>query len=202
MTKVAVLGAGNIGGTLGRKWAAAGHEVTFGVRQPSKPDAVDVARKAGAAVATIEEAVDGAQVVVFAVPGGAMEGTVSALGAQLEGKVVVDAANNMGGPMPNSSAAFAAHAPSAYYYRAFSSLGWELLDRPLVGGDIADLFFCGPDGETRQLVEQLIKDVGLRPMWLGGPEEAAVVDGMTTVWFTLVFKRGHSRRLAFKVLED
>lgn len=202
VTKVGVLGAGNIGGTLGRKWAAAGHEVIFGVRETPKPEVVRLGREAGAAVAAMEEAVADAQVVVFAVPGGAMAGTVQALGPQLSGRVVVDAANNMSGPVPNSAAAFAEHAPSAHYYRAFNSLGWELFDRPVVGGEVADLFFCGPDGDSRQLVEQLIGDVGLRPIWLGGADEAAVVDGMTTAWFTLVFKRGHSRRLAFKVLED
>ena len=30
--KIAILGAGNIGGTLGKKWLKAGHEVIFGVR--------------------------------------------------------------------------------------------------------------------------------------------------------------------------
>src|SRR5207245_3286353 len=34
---IAVIGTGNIGGTLGRKWAAAGHEVAFGVRDASSP---------------------------------------------------------------------------------------------------------------------------------------------------------------------
>jgi predicted dinucleotide-binding enzyme len=34
MTDIAVIGAGNIGGTLGRTWAAAGHSVTYGARNP------------------------------------------------------------------------------------------------------------------------------------------------------------------------
>jgi len=33
--RIAVLGAGNVGGTLGRRWADAGHDVAFGVRRPS-----------------------------------------------------------------------------------------------------------------------------------------------------------------------
>ena len=32
---IAVLGAGNIGSTLGRKWVAAGHQVAFGVNDPN-----------------------------------------------------------------------------------------------------------------------------------------------------------------------
>src|SRR5947209_3591830 len=37
--KIAVLGAGNIGGTLGRKWAEAGHQVFFGVNDPNGKNA-------------------------------------------------------------------------------------------------------------------------------------------------------------------
>ncbi len=34
----AILGAGNIGATLGKKWANAGHRVMFGSRDPDKPE--------------------------------------------------------------------------------------------------------------------------------------------------------------------
>ena len=34
--KVAVIGTGNIGGTLGRAFARAGHDVTFGTRRPAE----------------------------------------------------------------------------------------------------------------------------------------------------------------------
>ena len=34
--KIGVIGAGNIGGTIGAKWAARDHEVFFGVRDPHK----------------------------------------------------------------------------------------------------------------------------------------------------------------------
>ena len=32
--KIAILGAGNVGGTLGKGWAKKGHQVFFGVRHP------------------------------------------------------------------------------------------------------------------------------------------------------------------------
>ena len=202
VARIAVIGTGFIGGTLGRKWSSGGHDVTFGARQPAKPEVMSLAHESGVAVVPVEEAARSAEVVVFAVPGGAMAETVASLAPLLEGRVVIDAANNVGDGAPNSAEAFAKHAPGAQYYRAFNSLGWELLDRPMVGGDLADMFFCGPDGEGKQLVERLVTDIGLRPVWLGGPEEVGTVDGAARLWLTLVFKRGHSRRLAFKILED
>ena len=58
--KIAVIGAGNIGQTLGGKWAAAGHEVVYGVRSAGVPG-----------TAAIGDAVPGSEVVVLAVAGAA-----------------------------------------------------------------------------------------------------------------------------------
>jgi 8-hydroxy-5-deazaflavin:NADPH oxidoreductase len=33
---IGVIGAGNVGGTLGRRWAQEGHQVVFGVREPTE----------------------------------------------------------------------------------------------------------------------------------------------------------------------
>src|SRR2546428_271301 len=33
--KIAIIGTGNVGTALGRRWAAAGHQVTFGSRHPA-----------------------------------------------------------------------------------------------------------------------------------------------------------------------
>ena len=70
---------------------------------------------------------------------------------------------------------------------------------PTVGGETAELFWCGPDDQD---VEQLIADVGLRPVRVGGIEAIDVVDGVGRLWLTLVFREGHPRRLAFRLLAD
>jgi len=202
MTKVAVIGSGHIGGTLARRWAAAGHSVTLGGRDPQKSALRALAEEIGATTASIQDAVAANEVVLFAIPWSEMEGTLSALGSLLDDRLVIDAANNVRGDAMNSAAAVLAAAPRAGYVRAFNTLGWEMLERPVVDGVPADLFFCGPDGDPRATVERLIADVGLRPVWVGGPEEVEVVDGVLRLWFTLVMKRGRGRRLAFKLIED
>jgi len=200
MTSIAVIGTRKIGGTLARRWAAAGHDVTLGARDPSK--AATLAAEIGARTASVEEAVDAGDVVLFAVPGTAMASTLEAVGAALDGKVAIDAANNIQEATNDHAAAFAEHAPGAAHVRAFNTLGWELFDDPTVDGVQVDLFFCGPDGPPRSTVESLIADVGLRPVWVGGPEEVQVVDAMLRLWITLVRKRGFGRRLAFKMIQD
>ena len=198
--KIAVIGAGNIGGTLGRKWLAAGHEVRFGVSSPGKYDDLS---SAGGTVAPVAQVVEGAEVVVLAVPGAAVADVLGQAGPALGG-IVIDATNNVGGGGAlNASAAIAAAAPTAAYYRAFNTLGWESFATPtFADGERADLFYAGPDGPSRQVVEGLIADVGLGPVWLGGPEQVETVDGVTRLWFALVMGRHRPRHTAFRVLSD
>jgi len=197
---IAVIGSGNIGGTLARKWAAAGHRVVIGARDPSKAEVQQSAAALGGTLAGVEEAVAGAEAVLFAIPGGAMAATVASLGAALDGKLVIDATNNIGASPVNSVAAIAAAAPNAGVYRAFNIYGFENFAEPVLGGVQADLFYAGTDGAMRQKAEQLITDVGLRPVWLGGPGHAELVDQFLRIWFTLAFEQKKGRRMAFKLL--
>lgn len=198
--RITVLGAKIIGGTLGRKWAQAGHAVIFGVRNVANPEVQTLAQEIGATVATPAEAIAFGDVVVFAIPGSAMEETIATLGSALAGKIVVDAANRMGGGPMNSAAAFAAHAPAAQVYRAFNSVGWEVFANPQFGDVAADLFYCGPGGDGQAAVEQLIRDVGLGPVRLGDISQVGLVDTVGSLWFALAYGQGMGRQVAFKVL--
>ncbi|HKW23187.1 MAG TPA: NAD(P)-binding domain-containing protein [Ktedonobacterales bacterium] len=200
-TKIAVLGAGKIGGTLGRKWVGAGNSVTFGVSDPNGQHAQEIKADVGnlAAIGTIAEALADAEVVVFAIPGTTMADTIAANASALANKLVIDAANRMGEQTANSLEDFRRHAPSARYVRAFNTLGWENFADPLFDGVAADLIYAGPESD-RSLVERLIAEIGLHPVWLGDADQASAVDSLLRIWFTLAIQRGMGRHLAFKVL--
>lgn len=73
---VAVLGAGNIGGTLGRKWIAAGHQVVFAVSDPNGKHAQSLRSDLGdnAVIGSVADALkSNPEVVVLAVPGTVVE---------------------------------------------------------------------------------------------------------------------------------
>jgi 8-hydroxy-5-deazaflavin:NADPH oxidoreductase len=134
--RITVLGAGNIGGTLGRKWARAGHAVTFGVSDPNGTKAQAVRADLGdaARIGTAADALAAGDVVLLAVPGRAMDETIRANNAQLDGKIVIDAANRMGEAAVNSLATLRAETPNAKTYRAFNTLGWENFAYPSFDG--------------------------------------------------------------------
>jgi 8-hydroxy-5-deazaflavin:NADPH oxidoreductase len=188
--RIAVIGKGHIGGTLGSRWRAVGHNVVYGARDGSGEG------PGRAPVRSISDALKDAEVVLLAVPGQAVPGVVSEQGAALAGKVVIDAVNRMGAPQYDSRALIAEAAPSARYVRAFNSLGWENFADPVPG---ANLFFAA-DPEARAVAEELISAVGLEPAFVGDATAAATVDGLLPLWFALVKLNGGNRRVALRVV--
>ena len=91
--KIGIIGAGNVGGTLGRIWAKAGDDVMFASRHPD--DLKDLAAKAGphAKTGTPAEAAAFGDIVLIAVPYSAFPDVAKANVAALKGKVVFDASN-------------------------------------------------------------------------------------------------------------
>ena len=188
--KIAVIGKGNIGGTLGSKWSAAGHDVVYGARGGSGDG------PGGAPVRGIGYALEGADVVVLAVPGAVVPDVVNEHGAALAGKVVIDAVNRMGGAEYDSRALIADAAPSARYVRAFNSLGWENFADPLPG---TNMFFAA-DPEARAVAEELIAAVGLEPAFVGDASATPTVDGLLPLWFALVGQNGGNRKIALRIV--
>ncbi len=187
--KIAVIGAGNIGRTLGGKWIGAGHDVVYGVRSAGAPG-----------TASIVDAVAGAEVVLLAVPGAAARELIASLGPSLRGKVVVDATNDVQGS--GTLHALGEVDDGAQPVRAFNTLGWENFANPSVGGVTADLFYAAEEGHAKDVAESLISDIGLGPVWLGGSDAFDLVDSLARLWFTLAFQRKLGRRLALKLLVE
>jgi predicted dinucleotide-binding enzyme len=199
--QIAVLGAGNIGGTIGEKWANAGHTIRFGVRDPQKPEVQALVKSLGANTSAVKiaDALKGAEVVLFAIPGRTMDETIAANAQVLDGKILIDAANNIGGATTNSFPAFKQHTPNASIYRTFNCYGWENFKNP---NPDADLFYCGTDSAAKTTIEQLISGVGLHPIYVGGVDQAGLLDGVLGLWFALAGGQKMGRKLAFKVLTD
>lgn len=191
--RIAVIGTGNIGRTLARAWAAAGHDVVLGSRHPVN------AGQEGPPVADLATALAGAEAVLLAVPAKSVGDFLAAHASDLDGTLLIDATNNIGGAATNAAAAVAQAAPTARYVRAFNTLGWENFAEPTFGGVAADLFFSAAEGD-RDVVERLISDVGLRPAYLG-PDQQDLVDSVLPLWFTLARLHG-GRHVAFRVLSD
>ena len=95
--KIAILGAGNIGGTLGSKWATAGHDILFGVRDVNSPKTSSALGQAKGAKATdVSTAISESELILFSIPWKTVPEVAHANASALNGKLLIDATNNFG----------------------------------------------------------------------------------------------------------
>jgi len=90
--KIAIIGAGKVGGALGTGWTKVGHTIVFGVRDVNKADLKALCARIGATAAPSAEAARQGDIVVLALPWAGAENAVKSLG-DLKGKIVIDCMN-------------------------------------------------------------------------------------------------------------
>jgi len=181
--RIAIVGAGRIGGNAARLWSRAGHDVTICFsRHPAQlaARAAELGDHVGAA--STAHAVANADVVMLAVPWGAIDEALAEAGP-LAGKVVVDATNQYGpGAKPadgQTVAQFnAARMPGARYVRGFNTLtaGFQAEASSRPGDERAVLFICGDYPAAKGIVATLVEDAGFAPVDLGSNADAAVME--------------------------
>ncbi|MEO6829118.1 MAG: NAD(P)-binding domain-containing protein [Acidobacteriaceae bacterium] len=92
--KIGIIGAGNVGGTVGLRWAQNGHSVVFSSRNPQS-DAMKalLAKVSGSAKsATVERAVEASEILFLATPWDETQNALQSAGS-LSGKILIDATN-------------------------------------------------------------------------------------------------------------
>jgi NADPH-dependent F420 reductase len=204
--QIAIIGSGNIGAGLAKPWAARGHRVTFGARDPAEAGLVALAKSIGATSATVSNATARAEVVVLAMPFKAIDDVVGAAG-DLEGKVVIDCTNGVSpgmqglvyGHTTSAAEELAKKLPKARVFKSFNAQGAENLANPVYGDVRATNFFCGDDPDGKRVVKQLVEDVGFDAVDAGGLTAARLLEPLMLLWIAASRSLG-TRDLAFKVL--
>ena len=193
--KIAVVGAGRIGSTVGRLWHAAGHEVTFAAQDAAEPQALAAELGERAHAATVADAVTAAEVVLVAVPGPAVVDVLTAAGS-LGGRVVIDAANMMGKDRL-SLGQLADMFPQARWVRAFNTLQARVLADENHRQPRWVLFLSG-DETAKPAVVRLITDAGFEPADLGGIDDSQFQEPGSALWNTTL-EAGAAKELAGRV---
>jgi 8-hydroxy-5-deazaflavin:NADPH oxidoreductase len=197
--RIAIMGAGNVGGGLGTALAAVGHEVVFGVRDPDSDKtrvALDAARGSSAADPAV--AVDGADVIVFALRWDAAVATIATL-PPLEGRIVIDAMNRVAGPASATSATddLAGLLPGAKLVKCFNTIGFENLTTARERAVPAAMFVAGDDADAKRVALELAGAIGFDAQDAGSLANAKILEDMVKVWFALT--QVHGRRVGFAI---
>ncbi len=182
---LAILGAGRVGTTLGRRFAEAGHTVTYAVRDPAAEKYASLAAKA-----PVAEACAGAGVVVLTTQWAAAEAAIRSAG-DLSGKVLVDATNPIGpglvlthGTADSGGEQVARWATGARVVKAFNSIGLEVMANPVFGNGRSALWMCGDDATAVDTVAALGESIGFEPVKLGPLARARFQEPAALVWIT------------------
>ena len=175
--KIGIIGSGHVGSALGGVWAKAGNEVMFSSRHLDNDKKLAAAIGANARAGTPHEAATFGQVLLFAVPYGALPELIESLGNSLNGKVVINASN----PFPQRDGEIANQArekgaglfdaqlmPGAHVVRAFNAVGAARMasaheDPGKIGMPIA-----GDDKQAIEVASRLVREAGFVPVVVGG----------------------------------
>jgi predicted dinucleotide-binding enzyme len=172
MTTIAILGSGRVGRTLAAGFAAAGHDVVVGSRDPEAATAAWA--DAPAEITTVADAVARAEVVVNASPGDVALGNLSALRSELEGKVLIDVSNATekdpsGAPgdllYPNGSLAenLQRALPATRVVKTLNTMLFPVMTAPGALAHPATAFLSGDDADAKATTAGLLADLGWKP---------------------------------------
>lgn len=175
--KIGMIGSGNVGSALGRVWAKAGHEVMFSSRHLDADKRLAAEIGANARAGTPRDAAAFGEVLVFAVPYGALPELGKTLADSIKGKVVIDACN----PFPRRDGEIAEQArakgaglmsaellPGARIVRAFNAIGAERMGVAYEEAGRVGMPIAGEDKEAIEIASRLVREIGYEPVLVGG----------------------------------
>lgn len=205
---IGVLGTGNVGRTLASGWAAAGHEVVLGGREPDRPELNEWGEENGIRVADLATTAAQADVVVLATAWDGVENTLRLAGSELTGKVLIDVTNplvfdgslRLGVGFDDSGGEQVQRwAPDSQVVKAFNTVGWELMVHPELEGGAGTMFLAGDDSDAKQLAASLAADLGWASHDCGGIAAARLTEPMALIWIQHALRSG-SRSHAFRLI--
>ena len=196
--RIAVLGTGMVGRTLGGGLAGVGHDVVLATRDPdttrARPEWVGVELP----LVRLAEAGEGAELVVNATSGAGSLAALQAVGAEaLAGKVVLDLSNALDHSRGFPPSLFVVNTdslaeqlqrtfPEARIVKAFNTMSVSVMVDPSVAGGESTVFVAGNDPDARTTVAALAADLGWHDVLdLGDLTAARALEMYLPLWLRL-----------------
>lgn len=203
--KIAVVGAGNVGGALAGQWAKTGHEVALGVRDAQSDDVKKlIGAYPGITAMSVAAAAEKSEVILVAVPISAARDVAEQLG-DVNGKVIIDATNAvMTKPAPyNTVFEFLKKETGCEdVVKCFNSTGYENMTNPRYGDVLLDMFMAGDSQRAKRTARQLARDAGFEDCHdFGGDDKVQLLEHFALSWINLAIMQKMGRHIAFKLIK-
>ena len=189
---IGIIGSGNMGGAVGKRWCDAGHQVLFSSRNPDQLDTLVEEAGFNARAGYPDEAVVFGEIIFIAVPYGALPQIGADYAAAMAGKVVIECGNpraDRDGPMADEAIAKGTGVASAEYLpgvrlvRALNAVSYiEVNNEAHRAGELIGVPIAGDDAGAVAIASQLVTDCGFDPVVVGGLARAREFDRGTSVY--------------------
>ena len=208
--KLGVIGSGNIGKGIGSWAAKLGYEVTFSAKNDAGAKAAAQAAGHGAKAASVRGAVETADLLLLAVPYGAVKDIVSQLGPLLRGKTMIDATNALSSDFSSLTLGFTTSAaeeiakliPDAHVVKAFNTVFAQIYasQNPKIQGKAVSVFVAGDNKEATEKVQALITKMGFDVVNAGPLKSARTIEPLAMLNIALGYGQGLGTSIGFALL--
>lgn len=208
--KLAVIGSGNIGKSIGAWASRLGYEVIFTSRNPEH--ARDASRIAGndSRAESINDAVTQADLILLSVPYVAVTEVLPGIKSLLNGKTLIDVTNALTSDYKNLAVGFTTSAaeeiqklvPGAKVVKAFNTIFSKVYDsqNPEIKGNKVSVFYAGDDNDAKSKVADLIARMGFDAVDSGPLKSARFLEPLGFLNISLGFNQGHGTLIGFSFL--
>jgi 8-hydroxy-5-deazaflavin:NADPH oxidoreductase len=205
---ITVIGVGNVGRALGPRWATLGHMVTYGVRDPDEVrHAPLLAKTPEGRVASVENAIVGADVILLGVPWSAAESVARSLKVN-SNTVVLDATNPLLAGFtgldpeatPSGGELISRWTGSRRVVKAFSTTGSGNMTSAEYRNGMPVMFLAGDDVEAKLIAAELASSIGFDPIDVGGLNASRSLEEVALLWIRLAYVFGHGPNIALALL--
>jgi 8-hydroxy-5-deazaflavin:NADPH oxidoreductase len=191
MSRIGIIGDGNVGSALARGLKRAGHEV----------------RAVGKDPGAIRDTAGWAEVVVLAVPFGALDDVVKTAGEVVQGKTVVDVTNALDAKM-NLAMGFTTSGaeelqkklPKSRVVKAFHTVFAQHMDTGKLGDQQLSAFVASDDASAKTTVLRLARDIGFDAIDAGPLKNARLLEPFAYLNIQLGYALGMGTQIGFKLL--
>lgn len=207
--KIAMIGVGHVGSALARKWGARGHSIYLGARDPMASDTRKLAADIGlhASIHGPRDAASQADLICLATPWNQAEEAIRSLG-DVSGKIIIDCTNPLKPDLSGLTHGFEtsggervqAWAPGADVVKCFNSVGYNIMEDPILEGRKTVMFYCGNSEAARDTVRGLVMDVGFEPLDAGPLVTARLLEPYALLWISSAYKFGMGREFALSIV--
>jgi 8-hydroxy-5-deazaflavin:NADPH oxidoreductase len=204
--RIAIIGAGNVGSGFGRAAVGVGHDVVLAAAHPEKARAV--AAEIGATAAqSPTAAVEGAQVVLLAVPGAEAPVVAAQIAPGLSGAVIVDVSNPLNATYSDLAVESTSGAEDVQrragdtpVVKAFNTIFASRYAAPTENGQPLHVLLAGDDAAAKQTVAELASSLGFAPIDAGGLRQARSLEEIAFLNITLNATKGWAWQSAFQLV--